>query len=84
MTVYRTITDGRKQFFRACDTGFNMETLIRYVTEMKRRFGKIAVVLDRAPPHSSKVLRKKFERGRDARFVYLPRGLSYLNMIEEY
>ena len=84
MTVYRTITDGRRQFFRVCDTGFNMETLIRYVTEMKRRFGKIAVVLDRAPPHRSKVLKKKFGRDRDVRLVYLPRGLSYLSMIEEY
>ena len=84
MTVYRTITDGRKQFFRACDTGFNMETLIRYVTEMKRRFGKIAGVLDRAPPHRFKVLKKKFGCDRDVRSVYLPRGLSYLSMIEEY
>lgn len=51
---------------------------------MKRQFGKIAVVLDRAPPHRSKTLKKKSGRDRNIRFVDLPRGSPYLNMNEEY
>lgn len=84
VTVYGAVTDGGKRFFRVYDAGFNKETFIRYVAEMNRRFGKIAVVLDRAPPHCAKALKQKFGRNGDVRFVYLPRGSLYLNMIEEY
>ena len=84
MTVYGAVTDDGKRFFRMYATGFNTETFHRYVTEMRRRFGKIAVVLDKVPPHCSRALRQRFGRDGDIRFVYLPRGSSYLSMIEEY
>ena len=84
VTVYGAVTDGGKRFSKVYDAGFNKETFIRYVAEMNRRFGKIAVVLDRAPPYCAKALRQKFGCDGDVRFVYLPRGSPYLNMIEEY
>ena len=40
------------------------------------------MVPDRAPQYCSKILRKKFERDGDVRFVYLSRGLPYPHMIE--
>lgn len=79
VAVY-AVTDGGKRFFRTYDTGFDTETFIRYVMEMKRRFEKISVVLDRAPQHRSKDPRRKFERDGDIRFVYFPRGSPYLTI----
>ena len=52
--------------------------------ENKAEVRKVAVILDKAPQHRSKVLRKRFGRNRDVKFVYFPRGSPYLNMLEEY
>ena len=84
MTAYGIIINFENQFFRTYDTGFNTKTFIWHVTEMRRLFGKINVILDRASPHRSKYLRQKFGRDGDVRFVYLPRGSPYLNVIEKY
>ena len=84
VTAYGAVTDTGRRFFRTYDTGFNSDAFIRYVTEMKRQFGRMAIILDRAPPHRSRALRQRFGRNGDVRFIYLPRGSPYLNVIEEY
>ena len=50
VTAYGAIADAIKRFFRTYAAGFNTETLIRSATEMKRRFGKMAIIPDGAPP----------------------------------
>ena len=82
MTVYGAATNDGKRLFRTYVIGFDTKILIRYVAEMKQRFRRIAVALDKAPPYRSKALRRKFGRDGDVRLVNLPRGSPHLNMIE--
>ena len=81
--VFGAIADDKRQIFR---TGFkfNKETFVKYLGAMLKKFGKIAVILDRAPAHRAKLVRK-FQRCHKDRIklIYLPKGSPYLNAVEE-
>ncbi len=57
--MYGSITKDGRQFFRACEK-FNADTFVSYLKKLKRKCGKVAVILDRAPQHRAKVVRKFF------------------------
>ena len=48
---------------------------------MQRRFGKVAVVTDRASPRRAKLVRKLLWENKDIRIIYLPKGSPYLNAV---
>ena len=50
---------------------------------MHRCFGKIAVITDRARPHSAKLVRKFLRENKDVRMIYLSKDSPYLNAMEE-
>ena len=50
---------------------------------MQRHFGKVAVVADRASPHRAKLVKKLLRENKNIRIIYLPKGSSYLNAVEE-
>ena len=50
---------------------------------MQRRFGKVAVVTDRASPRRAKLVRKLLWENKDIRIIYLPKGSPYLNAVKE-
>ena len=51
---------------------------------MQKRFGKVAVITDRAPPHRSKLVRKFLRANRSIRILYFPKDSPHLNAVEEY
>ena len=50
---------------------------------MQRRFGKVAVVTDRASPHRAKLVKKLLRENKNIGIIYLPKGSPYLNAVEE-
>ena len=62
---------------------FDAPTVIRYLKEMQRHFGKVAVVTDRASPHRAKLVKKLLRENKNIRIIYLPKGSPYLNVVEE-
>ncbi len=54
-----------------------------YLEELNRKWGKVTVILDRAPQHRAKAVRKFLRKNPNVKLIYLPKGSPYLNAVEE-
>ena len=82
IAVYGSITMDGRQFFRT-DSWFNAPTFIEYLTALQRHFGKVAVIIDRAPPHRARPVKQLLRENKNIKIIYLPKGSPYLNPVEE-
>ena len=82
IVVYGAIAKDGRQFFRTHER-FDAPTFIRYLKEMQRHFGKVAVVTDRTSPHRAKLVKRMLRKNKNIRIIYLPKGSPYLNAVEE-
>ena len=82
IAVYGAIAKDGRQLFRTHER-FDAPTVIRYLKEMQRRFGKVAAVTDRASPHRAKLVKGLLRENKNIRITYLPKGSPYLNAVEE-
>lgn len=82
LAVYGTITAHGDQLFRIYDK-FNAVTFVEYLKELHWKYGKIAIMLDRASVHKSKKVKEYLANNRDVKLIWLPKGSPYLNMIEQ-
>jgi transposase len=83
--VFGTITlDGRQLLFRQYKT-FDQYSFISYLGELKRKFHKLILFLDRAPQHyRSKRVGAYLDRNSGVMTVeYLPKGSPEFNAVEE-
>ena len=82
--VFCTITLDGRQLFRQYET-FDQYSFISYLGQLKRRFHKLILFLDRAPQHCrSKRVRAYLERNNDLMKVeYLPKGSPEFSAVEE-
>ena len=69
-------------FFRTHES-FDAPTFVGYLKEVQRRFGKVAVVTDRASPHRAKLVKGLPRENKNTRIIYLPKRSPYLNAVEE-
>jgi len=83
LTVFDAVTDDGRQLFRTTTWGFNNKTFIPYVRALLRRFKRVALILDRAPTHRSRLARKTFGKNKNVEFIYLPKASPYLNASEQ-
>ena len=83
LTIFGAVTDDGRQFFRTTTRGFNNGTFIPYVRALLRRFKRVALILDRASTHRSKLVRKAFGKNKNIEFIYLPKASTYLNASEQ-
>ena len=82
IVVYGTIAKDGRQFFRTHER-FDTPTLVGYLKEMQRHFGKVAVVMNRASPHRAGLVRRLLWENKNTKIIYLPKGSPYLNVVEE-
>ena len=82
ITADGSITANGRQFFRTYEK-FDAPTFVRYLKEMQRHFGKMAVVADRAPPHKAKAVRKLLRENKNIKIIYHQKGSPFLNSMEE-
>ncbi len=82
LVVYGTITENGNQLFRVYNK-FNAVTFVEYLKELHWKYGKIAIILDRASVHKSKKVKEYLANNRDVKLIWLPKGSPYLNMIEQ-
>ena len=83
LTVFGAVTDTGKQFFRSTTSGFNSRTFVSFVRGLLRRFKKVVLILDKASAHRSKLLKRKFGKNKNIKFIYLPTASPYLNPSEQ-
>jgi len=82
LAVYGSITTNGDQLFRIYDK-FNAVTFVEYLKEIHYKYGKIALILDRASVHKSKKVKRFLANNPDVKLIWLPKGSPYLNMIEQ-
>ena len=82
LAVYGTITTHGEQLFRIYDK-FNAVTFVEYLKELHWKYGKIALILDRASVHKSTKVKEFLAKNPDVKLIWQPKGSPYLNMIEQ-
>ena len=61
----------------------NDKSFIRYLDKMRRRFGRVAVVVDNAAYHNSGSVRRHLEKNDDfVKLIFLPAYSPFLNPAE--
>ena len=53
-----------------------------YLKGMQQHFGKVAVVVDRAPPHKARTVKKLLRENKNIKIIYLPKNSPFLNAME--
>lgn len=82
IVVYGSLAKDCRQFFRTYDW-FNTPTFVKYLQGLQKHFGKVVVMVDRAPPHRAKLVLELLRKNKNNKIIYLPKGSSYLNAVEE-
>ena len=82
ITAYGSIVADGRQFFRVREW-FDAHTFVGYLKDLQRHFWKMAVVTDRASPHRSRAVRELLRENKNIKIIYLPKGSSFLNAMEE-
>jgi hypothetical protein len=74
---------GRKQLFRQYER-FDSHSFIAYLEDVKKKFKKFVMFVDRATQHRSRMVEAYLQRNMDTiRVEYFPVGLPLLNAVEE-
>ena len=80
IAVFGALAEDGSQLFRSYGTA-NSDTFMDFVRQLKARFGKVAIIMDRAPWHASKKTASMM-REEGVIPVFLPTGSPYLNAVE--
>jgi len=59
-----------------------IRTFIRFLRELHRRFGRIAVIMDNVPQHTGARVRRYIKENPDIRVIALPVATPELNATE--
>lgn len=81
--VYGALYLDGKQLFRQ-GSKFDSQSFLSYLDQVKRKFNKFVIFLDRATQHRSKMVKEYFKRNsKTIKVEYLPVGSSFFNAVEE-
>ncbi len=61
---------------------FNGITFVEYLKKLHWKYGKIAIMLDRASVHKSIKVKEYLAKNPDVKLIWLSKGSPHLNMIE--
>lgn len=81
--VYGILTSQGKGYFERHDK-FNKDKFVEFLKNAHKKFGKLLMILDRAPQHRANAVSDAIEElGDEVILAYLPPGCPDLNAIEE-
>ncbi len=81
--IFGVISNDGKQLFRQYDR-FDSDSFITYLEEVKKKFKKFIIFVDRATQHRSKVVQEYLQRNEDRmKIEYFPVGSPEFNAVEE-
>ena len=81
--VFGVLSLNGKQLFRQCER-FDSHSFIAYLEDVKKKFRKFIMFVDRATQHRSTLVKEYLQRNTDViRMEYFPVGLPLLNAVEE-
>jgi transposase len=81
--VYGVLSLDGKQLFRQ-DEKFDSQSFMAYLEQVKRKFKKFVMFVDRATQHRSKIVEGYLQKNtKNIQIEYFPVGSSELNAVEE-
>jgi len=81
--VYGVLSLDGKQLFRQNDK-FDSQSFITYLKQVRKKFNKFIIFLDRATQHRSKMVEEYLQQNIETMKVeYFPVGSAFLNAVEE-
>ena len=80
IAVFGALAENGAQMFRSYKTA-NSDAFMDFVRQLKARFGKVAIIMDKAPWHASKKTTRMM-REENVVQVFLPTGSPYLSAVE--
>lgn len=81
--VYGALSLDGKQLFRQ-DDKFDSQSFIEYLEQVKKKFKKFVMIVDRATQHRSRMVEEYLQRNVGTiKVEYFPVGSAYLNAVEE-
>ncbi|RNJ79186.1 MAG: IS630 family transposase [Nitrosopumilus sp. B06] len=82
LVMYGAISENNKQFIRT-HSKFNTDSFVKFTLDLHQHFGKVAVIIYKAPQHRSDMVRNMLADNRDIEIIYLLTGSPQLNATEE-
>ena len=84
VVAFGSITHDGRHLFRTYDK-FNKDTVLNYLKKLKNHFGKIVIVMDRAPQHKAKIVTEWLDENKDCvKVLWLPPGTPEIAGIERF
>jgi hypothetical protein len=81
--VFGILSLNGKQLFRQYER-FDSQSFIAYLEEVRKKFKKFIMIVDRATQHRSRMVKEYLQRNLETiRIEYFPVGLPLLNAVEE-
>lgn len=81
--VFGFLSEDKKKMFTS-DDKMNAKSFLKSLYKIKKRFGTIILIIDRAPWHKAKNVQRYFtEHRRELKVVWFPRGCPDMNPVEE-
>ena len=81
--LFGVISSDGKQLFRQYDR-FDSHSFIEYLKEVRKKFKKFIIFVDRATQHRSRVVQEYLHRNEDSiKIEYFPVGSPEFNAVEE-
>lgn len=81
--VFGILSLDGKQLFRQYER-FDSQSFIAYLEEVRKKFKKFIMIVDRATQHRSRMVKEYLQRNLETiRMEYFPVGLPLLNAVEE-
>jgi transposase len=81
--IFGVLSSDGKQLFRQYDR-FDSNSFIAYLKEVRKKFKKFVMFVDRATQHRSNIVKKYLKKNKDSiRIEYFPIGSPEFNAVEE-
>ena len=81
--IFGFLSEDKKKMF-VSDKKMNAKSFLKSLYKIRRRFGRIILIIDRAPWHRAKKVQRYFaEHRREMKIVWFPRGCPDMNPVEE-
>ena len=81
--IFGFLSEDKNSLF-ASDNKMNAKSFLRSLYKIRKRFGKIILIIDRAPWHRAKKVQRYFAgHRREMKIVWFPRGCPDMNPVEE-
>ena len=81
--IFGFLSEDKKKMFIS-DNKMNAKSFLKSLYKIKKRFGKMILIIDRAPWHGAKKVQRYFKKNRgEIKIIWFPRGCPEMNPVEE-